>query len=80
MCEYVEYRGSLGVRGSVLGVLGLMALDWALEGCLDVGRRRREVKGLPNVEIEAACDHGRGRLVEERLLGKETTEEEGWAH
>lgn len=44
MCEYVEYRGSLGVRGTVLGVLGLMALDWALEGCLDVGRWRREVK------------------------------------
>ena len=80
MCEYVEYRGSLGVWGSVLGFLLLTALDWGLEGCLAVRRWRGEVKGVPNMEIQAACDRGRGRLVEERLLGKETTEEEGWAH
>ena len=28
------------------------------------------MNGVPNVEIEAACGHGRGRLVEESLLGK----------
>lgn len=39
-----------------------------------------QVEEGSEVEIEAACDHGRGRLVEERLLGEETTEEEGWAH
>ena len=59
-----------GDGGSVLAFLGLMALDWDLEGCLDMCRWRREVKGVPNIEIEAACDHGRERLVEESLLGK----------
>lgn len=59
-----------GDGGCVLAFLGLMALDWDLEGCLDTCRWRREVKGVPNIEIEAACDRGRGRLVEESLLGK----------
>lgn len=59
-----------GDRGNVLAFLGLMALDWDLEGCLDTCRWRRKVNGVPNMEIEAACGHGRGRLVEESLLGK----------
>jgi hypothetical protein len=47
-----------GDRGNVLAFLGLMALDWDLEGCVDMCRWRRKVSGVPNVEIEAACGHG----------------------
>lgn len=44
-----------------------------MPGC---GQIRREVKGVPM----AACNHSRGRLVEGRLLERETAESMVGAH
>lgn len=57
-CEYIEYPGSLGVRGGVLGFSGLVALDWGPERRRMGTGTRREGKGVPHVEMEAACVHG----------------------
>lgn len=40
--------------------------------------RQEGSQGKPDIEMEAARNRGRGRLVEGRLLGRKTAEEEDW--